>query len=662
MISRRNLSRLKYLVENPPRLVYAFHRISPEKQTDAGPFHRLGHTTPKNLDRLIRRMKPFSTFGNLEEVLSASKQDRWRLFIHLTFDDVPKSFLPHGLEIIEKHDIPVTLFPSVKNAETGYSWRDKIYYIIGKAALEDDLTKRITEILRPESALDPRDIYHWSKSIQLPHDRLENIIDLTLAPVMDHFKKAVETFRPYLNWTELRELAEHPLITIGNHGCAHYDYRRLDPQDIEKDVITAHQMILDRLGVTCRHFAVPFGGLDQNSYLTLDKTLDRLRYRTVGWSERVSNPRWRGDLPRHYFRIDGGNHFLINAVKAFKAAKKPKNFPLSGIPFFSKKRPDLTTTISEDVSLEEYKTFYRRLFPDKLHHTDDSYLNHLYFQNPFSREKSVHFAIKAGGDIWALASVLHLPFLVDGRKVPGAYFCGWYRFPELPAADVRARALFEKALELTPVLGAYKPSANSLHFYNGWDRIRIYGLKKRLRNRQNIRLSASSSLSSSWHTAEEWDDRLEPIAEQCRKDLKLTLLRGEEVYRWRIEGYPLCRFHYLYPEGEAPAWYAVYCIQGQDMIVSDFCLKELENPKEISKMIKEILQCAGINGVRTVKLETSNRAVLSISRKQGFQVEESFWTVYKHPASSGIVLPWQDVHETQISGDLLPRIYPPQKD
>jgi len=657
LISRRNLNRLKYLIENPPHLVYAFHRISPEKQTDAGPFNRLGHTTPKNLDRLIRRMKHFSTFGDLEGTLSASKQDRWRLFIHLTFDDVPKSFLPHGLEIIEKYNIPVTLFPSVKNAETGYSWRDKIYYIIGKAALEDDLTKRITEILRPESALDPRDIYHWSKSIPFPHDRLENIIDLTLAPVMDQFLKAVETYHPYLNWNELRELAEHPLITIGNHGCAHYDYRRLDPQDIEKDIDKGHQMILDRLGVTCRHFAVPFGGLDQNSYLTLDKTLDRLRYRTVGWSERVSNPRWRGDLPRHYFRIDGGNHFLINAVKAFKAAKKPKNFPLSGIPFSSKTRPDLTPKISEDVSLQEYKTFYRRLFPDKLHHTDDSYLNHLYFQNPFSRQKPVHFAIKAGGDIWALASVLHLPFLVDGRKVPGAYFCGWYRFPELPAADVRARALFEKALELTPVLGAYKPSAGSLHFYKGWDRIRIYGLTKRLRYGQNTRSS-----SSSWHTAEEWDDRLEPIVEQCRKSLKLTVFRGKDVYRWRIEGYPLCRFHYLYPEGEAPAWYAVYCIQGQDMIVSDFCLTDLNDHRGIAEMLETISDCAERALIRTVKLETSSQAVISVARKYGYKTAETFWTVYKHPNSTGAILPWQDVHETQISGDLLPRIDPPQKD
>jgi len=658
LISRRNLNRIKYLVENPPHLVYAFHRISPEKQTDAGPFNRLGHTTPKNLDRLIKRMKHFSTFGDLEETLSASKQDRWRLFIHLTFDDVSKSFLTHGLEIIEKHDIPVTLFPSVKNAETGYSWRDKIYYIIGKAALEDDLTKRITEILRPESALDPRDIYHWSKSIQLPHDRLENIIDLTLAPVMDQFLKAVETFHPYLNWTELRELAEHPLITIGNHGYAHYDYRHLDPQDIEKDVVTAHQMILDRLGVTCRHFAVPFGGLDQKSYLALDKVLDRLRYRTVGWSERVSNPRWRGDLPRHYFRIDGGNPFLINAVKAFKAAKKPKNFPLSGIPFSSKTRPDPTTTISEDVSLEEYKTFYRRLFPDKLHHTDDAYLNHLYFQNPFSREKSVHFAIKAGGHIWALASVLHLPFLVAGRQIPGVYFCGWYRFPEFPSAEVRARALFEKAQAVTQVMGAYRPSSGSLHFYKGWDRIRMYSLTKRLRYGQNTRLSSSSS----WQTSDVWDNRLQKVLDESQNRLQLTIQRGPELYRWRIEGYPLCRFHYLYPEGEAPAWYAVYCIQGQDMIVSDFCLTDLNDHKGIADMLGTISDCAERAFIRTVKLETSSQAVISVARKYGYKRTETFWTVYKHPKSTGAILSWSDVHETQISGDLLPRIYPPQKD
>ena len=601
---------------------------------------------------LIRFFKTNAKFVDLGDFFFADEGKGFQAFIHFTFDDVSTSFLEQALPIIEKHQIPVTLFVCAKNAEEGYSWRDKIYYLLNHADLLNQFIQKSRLLFGDRADRGQENPYQWSKQADLNQRLLENqVIDEVLDSQTDDFHEQVNEFRPYLNWEELKQIASHPLIVIGNHGMNHYNYNSLPEREIEDDIIESHRLIEQRMGIQCRHFAIPFGAVGQKSFLTVDRVLTRLNYDSAAWVKRVNNPRIPGEALKHYFRIDSGRNLLINFVKFCKAYVKTQYSPLSGIPLSSYHDPRIKIDLVTEVSREEYKTFFRRSQPHKSHHQNDGYINHLYYENPFRGQKPIHFALKANGDIYSIGSLFHVPFLLKGEKKEGAYFCGWYRFPEFPAESLRARRILEETQKVCFLTGAYHPSSDSLHFYDSWNKVKVYRLTAKLKRKRKAHYPHSA-----WIMATKWDPKLQRIIDASQNNLLLSIKRGEELYNWRIDKYPLCDFFYFYPKVPNPDWYLIFCEHKNTLYISDFCLASLDDKKLISEMFHYLLDYCLNQEIQKVIMETSNRHIQEVARKNRFKIFESFLNVYYYPEATGKEIHWEKVHETQISGDLLPRL------
>jgi peptidoglycan/xylan/chitin deacetylase (PgdA/CDA1 family) len=69
---------------------------------------------------------------------------------------------------------------------------------------------------------------------------------------------------PVLTWTQARQMSEGG-ITIGSHLCHHFDMRALSPEIGLEELGRAKDIISQKLGAPCKHFAYPFGYLhDRN--------------------------------------------------------------------------------------------------------------------------------------------------------------------------------------------------------------------------------------------------------------------------------------------------------------------------------------------------------------------------------------------------------------
>ena len=62
-----------------------------------------------------------------------------------------------------------------------------------------------------------------------------------------------------LTWAQVREMAETGLVTVGAHTHNHVDLRRLSSAAVQDEVGRSRRVIEDRLGITPRHFAYPWG-------------------------------------------------------------------------------------------------------------------------------------------------------------------------------------------------------------------------------------------------------------------------------------------------------------------------------------------------------------------------------------------------------------------
>jgi peptidoglycan/xylan/chitin deacetylase (PgdA/CDA1 family) len=70
--------------------------------------------------------------------------------------------------------------------------------------------------------------------------------------------------RSSLNWTQLREMAANPLVTIASHSLTHPpDLRELPNADLRNEIVESKRILETELGIPINHFVYPEGKYDQ---------------------------------------------------------------------------------------------------------------------------------------------------------------------------------------------------------------------------------------------------------------------------------------------------------------------------------------------------------------------------------------------------------------
>jgi hypothetical protein len=62
-----------------------------------------------------------------------------------------------------------------------------------------------------------------------------------------------------MTWSLLKQMARHPLITIGSHGVSHAVLRNCDEDQLRHEMEESKSILEDQLGCTIDQFAYPFG-------------------------------------------------------------------------------------------------------------------------------------------------------------------------------------------------------------------------------------------------------------------------------------------------------------------------------------------------------------------------------------------------------------------
>ncbi|MDC0357504.1 polysaccharide deacetylase family protein [Oligoflexia bacterium] len=265
---------IKYVLQAPPlefvRRYYRglgtclmYHSISTEEApvADFCPNIELA-VRAENFEEQIQLLAKNYVCLSLEQALGYLKQNKLLPnTVIITFDDGYKDNLQVALPILEKYGVPATIYISTGLVDrTCQLWWYEHEFILQRLnSLEFEWEGQA---------------FAWSlesaEQKLIAFDELNLMFKALNHRVQEQFmnllrNKLSERFSYddlILTWDEVRELDQHPLITIGAHTTRHSVLSRLSERELKSELEESRQKLESQLEHAVAHFAYPFGEAD----------------------------------------------------------------------------------------------------------------------------------------------------------------------------------------------------------------------------------------------------------------------------------------------------------------------------------------------------------------------------------------------------------------
>ncbi|WP_029272136.1 polysaccharide deacetylase family protein [Flavobacterium sp. KJJ] len=241
-----------------PILVLMYHRVNDIKDD------KLGQLTVsvKNFENQLRYFKDKYQILKLNEDWTSLKKSG----LVITFDDGYADNIINALPLLEKYQIPATIFITTLNINTDnefwwdrlgfdYSYCDELFYLPNvkeRASKSNDTYKSITAYLNP---LSNEDKERWFL-------KFEKINQIPFSP-RDEYRS--------LNNLELKLLSEHPLITLGIHTHNHYPLENLTYEEQKRELVLSIEKLDELTPNNIKYLALPHGSYNSETYKLINE-------------------------------------------------------------------------------------------------------------------------------------------------------------------------------------------------------------------------------------------------------------------------------------------------------------------------------------------------------------------------------------------------------
>ena len=218
--------------------------------------------TPEFLDAVITHVKALGLeIVSLDEAhRRLVEQDFSRRFVCFTFDDGYLDNLEVAYPVMKKHDCPFAIYvaTSFPDGEAELWWLALEQIIAHNQHLDVELNGRFMSI----DCKDVRQKYAAWEKIYWP---LRGMSEADQRAFMRRFANAYGVdMTQYsrdlsLSWSQILELAQDPLVTIGAHTVNHLAIGKLDEAEMQQEVIMSRDIIEEQTGKVPEHFCYPYG-------------------------------------------------------------------------------------------------------------------------------------------------------------------------------------------------------------------------------------------------------------------------------------------------------------------------------------------------------------------------------------------------------------------
>ena len=191
----------------------------------------------------------------LDEALARLEAPTARPFAAFTFDDGYADTLTHALPVMERFDAPFTVYVT-----TGMITRELDAWWLGLAALIGIRDRvEVPEIGRFDCADRAAKKRAFVTVESLIHQDFAKLAQVQAAIEASDIDCRALVNREALTADGLRQLARHPLVSIGAHATSHINLARASAETVRHEMAANRAFLEGILERPVMHFAYPFG-------------------------------------------------------------------------------------------------------------------------------------------------------------------------------------------------------------------------------------------------------------------------------------------------------------------------------------------------------------------------------------------------------------------
>jgi peptidoglycan/xylan/chitin deacetylase (PgdA/CDA1 family) len=178
--------------------------------------------------------------------------------IVITFDDGYSDNLKYALPVLEKYNVPATIYITTLFIENRLCpWWFEIEQIINDL---DELSIECNGINVDYQLYNQKE---KTKSFFEINQFIRQLSETDRKDMMERIKDKYNIeLKPnslMLSWQELSVLSKSPLVTIGAHTQSHANLSKCKINELENEIIGSKQILEKKIDKPVRHFAYPYG-------------------------------------------------------------------------------------------------------------------------------------------------------------------------------------------------------------------------------------------------------------------------------------------------------------------------------------------------------------------------------------------------------------------
>ncbi len=212
-------------------------------------------TSLKRFDQLIQQLKPFTNFISLADLEKGKFSSEFLNVLFVSDDGFANNLA--AIPIIEEHQVPFTLFISTNSLRgKRYLWPDLLdisaHYGSKHLKLDNIVYSRSGTKYFSKKGQDLKHVLRTGTLQQI--EQIEAQLKPTSVP-----QKISSTYLDLLTLKDLTTLAKHKLVSFGDHGVSHTNFKYLTDEELLDEMKKSKRYLMEITGEKINSLAFPFG-------------------------------------------------------------------------------------------------------------------------------------------------------------------------------------------------------------------------------------------------------------------------------------------------------------------------------------------------------------------------------------------------------------------